>query len=325
MQGEHKSNKRQLGGSDLWVTPIGLGVMQFSGASGVFRFVFSDIEQARMDSIVAAALQGGINWFDTAEIYGGGRSERGLAAGLSAAGATDEQVVVATKWFPILRRASSIGRTIKSRLRNLAPYSINLHYVHQPWGLSSREAEMDAMADLVAAGKIRNVGVSNFNPGQMRRAAAALERRGLKLAANQVQYSLLHRDIERNGVLETARELGVSIVAWGPLESGLLSGRYHRDPAALAQVPVPRRMRMRRQLAHSKPLVNTLERIGEGYGATPAQVALNWLIHSQGEAVVAIPGASRVSQATEAAQAMAFQLKEDEIEELSLISEGSTR
>jgi aryl-alcohol dehydrogenase-like predicted oxidoreductase len=325
MQLEQKIGKRQLGGSNLWVTPIGLGVMQFSGASGVFRFVFSDIEQAKMDAIVAAALGGGINWFDTAEIYGGGRSERGLAAGLSAAGASDEQAIVATKWFPILRWASNIGRTIGARLRNLAPYTIDLHYVHQPWGLSSREGEMEAMAELVAAGKIRNVGVSNFNPAQMRRAAAALERRGLKLAANQVQYSLLHRAIERNGVLETARELGVSIVAWGPLASGLLSGCYHRDPAALARVPAPRRMRLRRMLESSQPLISTLERIGQDYDATAAQVALNWLIHSQGETVVAIPGASRVSQAQEAAQAMAFHLKGAEIEELSRISDGITR
>ncbi len=321
MQHEQVTGKRQLGGTELWVSPIGLGVMQFSGASGMFRFVFSDIDQLRMNEIVAAALKGGINWFDTAEIYGNGRSERGLAAGLTANKAVDDQVIVATKWFPILRRASSIGRTIGARIRNLAPFTIDLHYVHQPWGLSSREAEMEAMADLVAAGKIRNVGVSNFNPAQMRRAAAALERRGLKLAANQVEYSLLHRDIERNGVLETARELGVSIVAWGPLASGLLSGRYHQDPAALAKVPAPRRMRLRRQLARSRPLVDALGRIGEAYAATPAQVALNWLIHSQGETVVAIPGASKASQATEAAQAMGFRLKDAEIEELSGLSE----
>jgi aryl-alcohol dehydrogenase-like predicted oxidoreductase len=320
MKGEFSASLRKLGGSDLLVTPIGLGVMQFSGTKGFFRFVFSDIEQQEMDAIVQAALEGSINWFDTAEMYGGGRSERGLAAGLAASQTADQDVILATKWFPILRRASNIKRSIDVRLRNLAPYSIDLYYIHQPWGLSSTEAEMEAMADLVAEGKIRNVGVSNFNPVQMRRAAAALEKRGLKLAANQVQYSLLHREIERDGILETARELGVSIVAWGPLASGLLSGRYHEDPAALSRVPAPRRMRLRRQLEHSRPLMKVLVKIGENYGATPAQVALNWLIHSQGEIVVAIPGASKVSQAREAAQAMTFKLSDVEIEELGQLS-----
>ncbi len=320
MQGETSTNLRRLGGSDLFVTPIGLGVMQFSGSNGFFRFMFSDIEQHEMNAIVEAALQGGINWFDTAEIYGGGRSERGLAAGLKASGQADRDVIVATKWLPIMRRAANIPRTIDRRIRNLEPYSIDLYYIHQPWGLSSTEAEMEAMADLVAGGKIRNVGVSNFNPGPMRRAYAALEKRGLKLAANQVQYSLLHRAIERDGVLETARELGVSIVAWGPLASGLLSGRYHKDPAALSRIPAPRRMRLRRQLESSQPLVAALERIGQGYEATPAQVALNWLIHSQGEIVVAIPGASRVSQAREAALAMTFKLQDSELDELSQLS-----
>ena len=320
MERETTANLRRLGGSDLLVTPIGLGVMQFSGSRGFFRYVFSDIEQEEMNSIVQAALQGGINWFDTAEIYGGGRSERGLAAGLTASGSADGDNIVATKWFPILRRAANIPRTIETRLRNLAPYSIDLYYIHQPWGLSSLEAEMEAMADLVDAGKIRNVGVSNFNPVQMRRAHAALKKRGLKLAANQVQYSLLHRAIERDGTLETARELEVSIVAWGPLASGLLSGHYQKHPAELSRVPAPRRMRLRRQLEQTRPLVDALERIGQAYEATPAQVALNWLIHSQGEIVVAIPGASRVSQARESAHAMTFKLKDSELEELSRLS-----
>ena len=100
---------------------------------------------------------------------------------------------------------------------------------------------MDAMADLVEAGKIRSVGVSNFDPERMRRAHAALAKRGLPLAANQVQYSLLHRNIERNGVLETAKELGVTIVAWGPLASGLLSGKFHNDSQALESTPPFRR------------------------------------------------------------------------------------
>jgi len=317
---EVSGNLRRLGKTDLKVTAIGLGVMQFSGAKGVFRFMFDDLGQPQMDEIVAAALNGGINWFDTAEVYGGGRSERGLSAALQHAGAEDDDVIVATKWFPALRKASNILRSIDRRLRNLEPYTIGLYYVHQPWGFSPPEAEMAAMADLVEAGSIEAVGVSNFNADQMRRAAAALEKRGLKLAANQTQYSLVHREIESNGVLEAARELGVTIVAWGPLGSGLLTGKFHRDPGALAATPFVRRRRLRPQLEATAPLIDALEAIGARYRATPSQVALNWLIHFAGETVVAIPGASKAQQALEAAGAMTFTLSAGEMQELDRLS-----
>jgi aryl-alcohol dehydrogenase-like predicted oxidoreductase len=192
--------------------------------------------------------------------------------------------------------------------------------VHNPYGFSSPEAEMDAMADLVEAGKIHSIGVSNFNPGRMRRAHAALAKCGLPLAANQVQYSLLHRDIEWNGVLETAKELGVTIVAWGPLASGLLTGKFHQDPQALEKTPPIRRRRFQRQLEAARPLVAALEEIASRYQVTPAQVALNWLIHFHGEAVVAIPGASRVGHAEEAAGAMTFILTGDEMEQLDRLT-----
>jgi aryl-alcohol dehydrogenase-like predicted oxidoreductase len=312
--------KRQLGQTELNVTPIGLGVMQFSGKAGVFRFMFDDIEQPHMDEIVQAALEGGINWFDTAEAYGGGRSERGLAQALKDSGANNQDVIVATKWMPVLRTASNIQRTIGTRIENLAPYTIDLYYVHQPWGFSPPEAEMDAMADLVQAGKIRAVGVSNFNANQMSRAVHALEKRGLKLAANQMQYSLLHREIESNGVLDAARDLDVTIVAWGPLASGLLSGKFHRDPEVLHNTPFVRRRRMRSQLQKTEPLIDALERIGAKHQATPSQVALNWVIHFAGETVVAIPGASKVKHAREAAGAMAFKLTPEEMNELDRLS-----
>jgi aryl-alcohol dehydrogenase-like predicted oxidoreductase len=307
---------RTLGNTDIQVTPIGLGVMQFSGTESLFRWVFDDLQQSEMNAIVAAALDGGINWFDTAELYGRGRSERALAEGLKAAGKKDDDVVVCTKWWPMFRTAGNIPKTIDRRLHHLNGYSIDHYIVHQPWGFSSLEAEMNAMADLVEAGKIRSIGVSNFNAEQMRRAHAALAKRGLALGSNQVQYSLLDRAIEDNGVLDTARELGVSIVAWGPLASGLLTGKFHRDASVLAKTPVGRRMRMQRQLMRTKPLIDLLFQIAEDHGATPAQVALNWLVTYSGETVLAIPGASKVHQAQEAAGAMGLQLTPEEMSRL---------
>lgn len=105
----------------------------------------------------------GVNWFDTAELYGGGVSEASLSKALKAAGKKDGEVVVATKWWPLFRTARNIPRTIEDRIHFLDGFSIDLYMVHQPYGFSSPELEMDAMADLVEAGTIRSVGVSNFS------------------------------------------------------------------------------------------------------------------------------------------------------------------
>ena len=312
--------KRQLGKTDIKITAIGLGVMQFSGNGLLFRSMLSEVPEGETNIIVKTALDGGINWFDTAEMYGRGHSEQSLAEALSAAGTKDEDVIIGTKWFPFLRTARNIPRTIENRLRFLEGYTIDLYMIHQPISFSSPEAEMNAMADLVEAGKIRSVGVSNFNAERMRRAHAALEKRGLPLAVNQVEYNLLHRDIESNGVLETAKELGVTIVAWGPLTSGLLTGKFHKDPQILAQTPLMRRRRFQRQIEETRPLIRSLEEIAARYDATPAQIALNWLITFHGEAVVAIPGASKVKHAQESAGAMKFQLADEDLATLDQLT-----
>ena len=313
--------KRRLGQTDIEITPIGLGVMQFAGGAGIFGMMFPEISQETMDGIIRTALDGGINWFDTAEMYGSGRSEQGLANALRAAEKKDDEVIVATKWFPMFRTARNISRTIDDRIRFLDGYSIDLYMVHQPWGFSSPEAEMDAMADLVDVGKIRSVGVSNFNAEQMRRAHTALQKRGLPLAANQMQYSLLHRKIETNGVLAAAKELGITITAWSPLASGLLTGKFHKDPDILSKTPFGRRMRLRREIERSRPLILALEEVAINHDATPAQIALNWLIHFQGDAVVAIPGASKVKQAEENAGVMNFRLTNEEMTRLDELSQ----
>jgi len=312
--------KRRLGQTDTEVTPIGLGVMQFAGGAGIFGMMFPEISQEEMDRIIKAALDGGINWFDTAEMYGRGRSERGLANGLRAAERNEAEVIVATKWFPMFRTARNIPRTISDRIHFLDGYSIDLYIVHQPWGFSPPEAEMEAMADLVQAGKIRSVGVSNFNAEQMRRAYKALQKRGLPLAANQVQYSLLHRKIETNGVLDAAKELGVTITAWSPLASGLLTGKFHKYPEILNQTPFGRRLQLRREIERSRPLIQALEDMASENGTTPAQIALNWLIHFQGDTVVAIPGASNVKQAEENARVMKFRLSNEDMTRLDELS-----
>jgi aryl-alcohol dehydrogenase-like predicted oxidoreductase len=312
--------KRQLGETGIYITPIGLGMMEFSGGGGMVGAVFPIIVQQEKNATVLAGLDGGINWFDTAELYGGGVSERSLAVALKAAGKKDDEVVIATKWWPLLRTADSIPKTIEERLQFLDGYSIGLYQIHQPFSFSTPEAEMDAMAKLVHEGKIRSVGVSNFNAEQMKRAHHQLQSHGLHLASNQVRYSLLDRRIETNGTLETAKELGVTIIAYTPLESGVLSGKYHRHPELLDKKNFFWRNQLRRGLEKSRSVVRVLEEIGARYNASAAQVALNWVITAQGDTVVTIPGVTKVSQAQESAGAMNFQLTKDEIEQLNEVS-----
>ena len=311
---------RHLGKTDILVTPIGLGVMELAGGGGMAGRMFPVIPQDEKNAIIKAALDGGINWFDTAEMYGAGVSERSLAIGLKAAGKTDQDVIIATKWQPIFRTARNIPVSIEARLRFLDGFSIANYMVHNPASFSSPEAEMNAMADLVEAGKIRSVGVSNFNPARMRRAHAALAKRGLPLAVNQMRYSLLSRAIETNGVLETAKELGVTITAYTPLGRGLLSGKYHKNPELLNRMTGLRKGMLQRNLERTRPLINVMDEMAARYQVTLAQVALNWVINYNGETVVTIPGATKVSQAEEAAGAMKFQLTREEMARLDEVS-----
>ncbi len=313
---------RALGKTDLRVTPIGLGCWQFSGGKGLFGRLWGTLNNVPFTEIVQTALEGGINWFDTAEMYGRGKSEEDLAKGLQAAGKAPGEVVIATKWLPAWRTARSILDTIEERKRRLNPYPVDLYQIHMPLSFSTIRAEMKAMAELVRRGDIRAVGISNYTAAQMRRAHRELAALGIPLATNQVQYNLLHRNIERNGTLETAKELGITIIAFSPLAQGLLTGKFHDRPELLKQVGGRRYQPgyWKRGLAKSAPLIQAMKQIAGKYNATPSQVALNWLIHFHGPSVVAIPGATKVYQARDNVGAMQFQLNRDELEQLDGLS-----
>ena len=311
---------RSLGKTEIKISPIGLGVMQFAGGKGAFKTMFPAISELSRNEIIQTAWEGGINWFDTAELYGGGQSEQYLADCLQAAGVKDPDVVIATKWSPFFRFASNIPKTIQIRLDNLSPYQIDLYQVHNPWSFSPPEKEMEMMAELVNKGQVRSVGVSNFNPDQMNRAYSTLDKYEIPLASNQVHYNLLNRQIETNGILDTARELGMTIIAWSPLESGLLTGKFHKDPKYLARTPSVRRRRLEKQLAASQPVIEVLNDLAEKYSTDPAQVALSWVINNQGDLVVAIPGATRVGHVEESIGAMNLKLSDEDLTRLDQVS-----
>jgi aryl-alcohol dehydrogenase-like predicted oxidoreductase len=304
---------RTLGATGIKITPIGLGTWQLSEGKGGAAGTWAAVPESDANAVIRAAFEGGINWFDTAELYGYGRSERALARGLQRCGARAGNVVVATKWIPLFRTAGSIKATIARRLDCLAPYGIDLHQVHFPASFSSVEAEMHAMADLIDAGKIRAAGVSNFSASQMRRAHATLVQRGYRLASNQVKYSPLDRRIERNGVLAAAKELETTIIAYSPLEMGLLSGKFHKDAGLLDRIPWVRRVRLRRLVEKSRGLVELLETIAAAHQVSASQVVLNWVVNFHGKTVVTIPGATKENHARESAGALSFTLSREEM------------
>lgn len=315
---------QKLGRTDVHVSPIGLGTAQFAG-KGWITALTPTVPQDQVDTIVETALSGGITWFDTSELYGGGTSERGLAAGLTHAGVLPGDVTVATKWLPVARTARNIERTIGQRLDALDPFPIDLHQIHLNRGsFSSVRAQMRAMARLVQAGKIRAVGVSNFSTRQMEAAHDELAKFGIPLASNEVQINLLHRKIEGDGMLDSARRLGVSLLAYSAQRQGILTGKYHADRSLVQSVhPVRRRVMGLNSdgLDRSQPLIDAMSEIAAGHGATIGQIALAWLVGFYDGIVVPIAGASKPSHAEEAAGALKVHLSADETRHLADISE----
>jgi aryl-alcohol dehydrogenase-like predicted oxidoreductase len=173
---------------------------------------------------------------------------------------------------------------------------------------------MEQLADAVEAGKVKAVGVSNYSAEQMREAHAALARRGIPLASNQVQYSLLHRQPEIDGVLDTCRELGITLIAYSPLAGGALTGKY----SATQRASGLRRFLpnfSRKGMAAVQPVLALLHQLGEQYAKTPSQVALRWLVENP--LVLPIPGAKNGKQASENAGTLSFSLTAEEVEMLS--------
>jgi aryl-alcohol dehydrogenase-like predicted oxidoreductase len=225
-----------------------------------------------------------------------------------------------------MRTARSIAATIDERIACLGRFPIDLHQIHQPFSFSPVAAQMREMAKLLRAGKIRSIGVSNFSARAMEQAHAALAAEGIALASNQVRFNLLDRRIERNGILATAQKLGVTIIAYSPLAQGVITGRFHRDAGAAAQVSPMRRMMGRlgsAGLQRSRPLVDELSAIARAHGTTPAQVALSWTVRFHDDAVVAIPGASRPSQAEESGGAIGLRLSPAELSKIDELSRAA--
>jgi aryl-alcohol dehydrogenase-like predicted oxidoreductase len=309
------TDRIHLGRSDLQVPRLGVGAMTWGSPSGRSRWGPAKLAYGGPQGpgeerwAFEASLSAGVELFDTAAMYSGGASERRL--GELAEG---KSVVVATKFPPGWRsKADALPDTLDQSLNRLRRSTIDLYQHHFPSRRISIPALMGLMADAVEAGKVRAVGVSNYSAAQLRLAHAALAERGMPLASNQVEYSLLHRAPEANGVLDACRELGITLIAYQPLAMGVLTGKYRPGDRPTGIRRFGRYFRGN-GLKKAQPVVALLGEIGEGYSKTAAQVALRWLI--QQERVLPIPGAKNGRQAASNTEALSFTLADTEIEAL---------
>ncbi|MDJ0898463.1 MAG: aldo/keto reductase [Xenococcus sp. MO_188.B8] len=301
------------------ITLPSLGIGTWAWGDSLFWGYGSDYGETEVQNAFDAAIASGASFFDTAEVYGFGESERLLGRFLKQ---TPQPVQIATKYFPLPWRfgKQAVTDALTASLKRLEVEQIALYQVHMPFDFfMGQPTLMEALAEEVKRGRILTVGVSNYSAAQMQQAHDLLAQYDVPLAVNQVRYSLLTRKIEQNGILELARKLGITILAYSPLAQGLLTGKY--TPDQQERVTGARKIDPKfsaQGLSKIEPLITHLKQLGEKYQKTTVQVALNWLIMQ--ENVIPIPGAKNAQQAAENAGAMGWQLSAEDVRQLSLLS-----
>lgn len=311
---EHKNS---LGRSNLQVPRMGVGAMTWGDAKGLARLHPAKTAYGGTEGFdeekrtLETSLDAGVNLFDTAAMYSGGAAERRLGEL-----ARRRDVVIATKYpSGFTFRIEDFPKELEATLTRLGRDSIDLYQHHFPNPRLLIPKLMDKVADAVEAGKVKAVGVSNYSAKQMREAHTALAKRGIPLASNQVEYSLLHRKPEVDGVLDACRELGITLIAYSPLAGGMLTGKYSAQNRAGGFFRRILPQYNRKAMDAMQPVIKLLREIGESYSKSPSQVAIRWLIENPN--VLPIPGAKNGKQAIDNAGALTFSLTAEEIELLS--------
>ncbi len=313
--------RRRLGASGLTVSALGVGTWSWGDAP--FWGYGGAPDRTEIAAAFRASLDAGVTFFDTAELYGGGGSERLLGALAREAG---QPVVIASKFTPYPHRLSvrTLHAALDRTCARLGVSTLDLYLVHWPYTMLRIEALMDAMAEAVQSGKVRAVGVSNFTATQMRRAHDRLARHGIPLAANEVRYNVLARQPETDGVRAACRELDVALIAHSPLVHGMLAAATDGRPMPVSGprrfLPAYRGERLRAIDA----TVAVLREIAGARGRTVAQVALNWLL-CQDDRIIPIPGAKRAVHAQANAGALGWRLTDAELATIDRISLLSRR
>jgi aryl-alcohol dehydrogenase-like predicted oxidoreductase len=306
-------NTNRLGSSDLLITPIGFGAWAIGGSGWEFAWGRQDDK----DSIAAIheALDAGINWIDTAAIYGLGHSEEVVAQSLKG---MHKRPYIFTKCSMVWDDRREIGHCLKAdsirseceaSLRRLGVETIDLYQIHWPNPDEDVEEGWATLADLKEEGKVRNIGVSNFNVAQMTRAQAITP-----ITSLQPRYSLLHREIEQD-ILPFTKQEHIGVIAYSPMASGLLTGAMTRK--RIANLPDDDWRKFHADfreplLSRNLNLVRLLQAIGKHHDRSPGEVAIAWVLANRA-VTGAIVGARRPDQIKGLAGAANFRLSPQEI------------
>jgi aryl-alcohol dehydrogenase-like predicted oxidoreductase len=308
---------KQLGNSDLYLTPIGFGAWAIGG--GGWEFAWGDQNDKDSVAAIREALDAGINWIDTAAVYGLGHSEEIVARALEG---VHNRPYVFTKCSMIWDERRQIGHSLKAdsirreceaSLRRLKVDTIDLYQIHWPDPDEDIEEGWATMAKLKAEGKVRNIGLSNFNVAQMKRAQAIAP-----IASLQPRYSLIHREIEAEILPFAARE-NIGVIVYSPMASGLLTGAM--TPQRIADLPTDDWRRRHSdfqepRLSHNLKLVRLLRAIGNHHGRSPGEVAVAWVLRDPA-VTGAIVGARRPDQVRGVVGAAEFRLSPREVAEIN--------
>jgi aryl-alcohol dehydrogenase-like predicted oxidoreductase len=299
-----------LAGSDVSIPLLGVGTWAWGDRStwGMGGYD-ADLNVTSIEEAFDASVDAGVTLFDTAEVYGGGESERIIGAMLRRDEARAASVVLATKFMPSpwkLNVRGALLASLRASLRRLGRSSVELYQLHGPVSLRSHAALAGALAAAREAGLVKAVGVSNYSVKETRSIAGELDKRGLRLATNQIEFSLLRRLPETGGLLAACADLGVVPLAYSPIGQGRLTGKY-----SAAHPPPGKRNFSKHPMETVDAVVAQLRTIGEKHGGkTPSQVALNWVI---AKGAVPIPGAKNAAQARENAGALGWRLDDDDV------------
>ncbi len=291
---------RKLGDTGLLVSEICLGAMTFGGGEGIWNAI-GKMDQPTVDGLVKDAIDRGVNFFDTANVYSAGRSESLLGQAFRNLGLARDQFVLATK---VLGRmgpgVNQLGlsryhilQSIDASLERLQLDHIDLYQIHGQDPLTPIEETLDALDDCVRAGKVRYIGVSNHAAWQIAKALGISERRGFaRFQSVQAYYSLAGRDLERE-IIPLARDQRLAILPWSPLAGGFLTGKFSREGKTPQDArrsnfdfpPIDRERAFR--------IIDAARPIAEAHDASVARVALAWLLHQPAVTSVIIGAKTR--------------------------------
>jgi aryl-alcohol dehydrogenase-like predicted oxidoreductase len=314
----------RLGQTGLYVSELCLGTMTFGGGDGIWGKI-GDLQQADADALVRTAIDAGINFIDTADVYSDGASEQITGQAIRNLGLPRDEIVVATKAYgPTGEGPNSRGSSryhlidaCKASLKRLQLDHIDLYQLHGFDPATPIEETLRALDTLVQHGHVRYIGVSNWAAWQIMKALGMAERLGLhRFASLQAYYTIAGRDLERE-IVPMLKSEGVGLMVWSPLAGGLLSGKYDREgegEGRRANFDFPPVQRDR-----AFDVIDAMRPIAEAHGTSVAQIALAWLLHQQAVTSV-IVGAKRIEQLTDNIAATEVVLSAEDLAALDGVS-----